>query len=71
VLLDVIRACIDAGVSDETSAQAATVRVWVSLHGMATLRASLPGFPWPPREALLQDLITRVADLRPARLISG
>jgi AcrR family transcriptional regulator len=66
VLLDVIRACIDAGVSDETSAQAATVRVWVSLHGMATLRASLPGFPWPPREALLQDLITRVADLRPS-----
>jgi AcrR family transcriptional regulator len=67
VLLDAVEACIDAGASDETSAQAATIRAWVSLHGMATLSANLPWFPWPPRDNLLHDLITRVADLRPPK----
>lgn len=65
VLLDAVRACVEAGDSAETSAPAAAVRVWVSLHGMATLRASLPWFPWPPRDALLDDLVRRAADLRP------
>jgi AcrR family transcriptional regulator len=63
VLLDAVRACVDAGESAETSAQAAAVRVWVSLHGMATLRASLPWFPWPPRDTLLDELVSRAADL--------
>jgi len=66
VLLDAVRACTDSGDSAETSAQAAAVRVWVSLHGMATLRASLPWFPWPPRDTLLDELVSRAADLRTA-----
>jgi AcrR family transcriptional regulator len=65
VLLDAVRACVEAGDSAETSAQAATVRVWVSLHGMTTLRASLPWFPWPPRDTLLDELVQRAADLHP------
>jgi hypothetical protein len=65
VLLDAVRACIDAGDSVESSAQGAAVRVWVSLHGMVTLRASLPWFPWPPRDTLLDELVQRAADLRP------
>jgi AcrR family transcriptional regulator len=64
VLLDAVRACVDAGYSAETSPQAAALRVWVCLHGMATLRASLPWFPWPPRDTLLDDLVRRTADLR-------
>ncbi len=60
------------------SAQAATIRVWVSLHGMATLRASLAWFPWLPRDTLLEELVGRAADLRtsareevkPARLVA-
>src|ERR1700744_1544558 len=68
VLLDAVRACVDAGESAETSAEAAAVRVWVSLHGMVTLRASLPWFPWPPRDTLLDELVQRAADLhRPPR----
>lgn len=65
VLLDAVRACVDAGDSAETSAEAATVRVWISLHGMVTLRASLPWFPWPPRDTLLDELVQRAADLHP------
>ena len=64
VLLGVIRACVEAGDSAETSVQAAAVRVWISLHGMATLRASLPWFPWPPRDTLMEELVQRAADLR-------
>lgn len=66
VLRGAVQACIDAGDSTATSAQAATVRTWLALHGMVTLRASLPWFPWPPRDVLLRDLLTRVADLRAA-----
>lgn len=46
-LLEAVRACVDAGESRESSAQHGAVRVWVGLHGLATLRASLPWFPWP------------------------
>jgi AcrR family transcriptional regulator len=68
VLLDAVRACVETGESAETSAPAAAVRVWVSLHGMVTLRASLPWFPWPPRDTLLDELVQRAADLhRPPR----
>jgi AcrR family transcriptional regulator len=63
VLLEAVRACVNAGDSAETSAEAAAVRVWVSLHGMATLRASIPWFPWPPRDTLLDELVRRAADL--------
>jgi|ERR1700761_8156010 len=66
VLLDAVRACVDAGDSVGTSAEAAAVRVWVSLHGMVTLRASLPWFPWPPRDTLLVELVSRAADLASA-----
>jgi AcrR family transcriptional regulator len=65
VLLDAVRACVEAGDSAESSAEAAAVRVWVSLHGMVTLRASLPWFPWPPRDTLLDELVQRAADLHP------
>lgn len=63
VVVDAVQACMDAGESEAVSAHEAAVRVWVSLHGTATLRASLPWFPWPPRERLLDELVTRAADL--------
>ena len=64
VLLDAVRACVAAGDSGGSSAEAATIRVWVSLHGLVSLRASLPWFPWPPRDTLMDELVQRAADLR-------
>lgn len=32
-----------------------------SLHGQATLLASLPWHPWPDRDRLADDIITRLA----------
>ncbi len=65
VLLDAVRACVEAGDSAGNSAEAAAVRVWVSLPGMVTLRASLPWLPGPPRDTLLDELVQRAADLHP------
>jgi AcrR family transcriptional regulator len=41
------------------------VALWVALHGYISLRDAVPAFPWPPEEAMLEDLIARV--LRPLR----
>lgn len=64
-LLDAVAACIDSGASSATSAEAAAVRVWVGLHGQATLQASLPWFPWPDAQQLADEVCERLADLRP------
>jgi AcrR family transcriptional regulator len=34
--------------------------VWVALHGYVSLRNSVPAFPWPEEEALLDNLISRL-----------
>ena len=66
VLLDATRACIDSGASGATDAVAATNRIWIGLHGQATLQASLPWHPWPAdRDRLAADIVERLADLTP------
>jgi hypothetical protein len=42
-----------------------TVQLWVALHGYATLRAAANDFPWPDADALLDDLINRLAYIDP------
>lgn len=32
--------------------------LWSSLHGLVTLRQSKPAFPWPPRETLVERLLS-------------
>lgn len=63
VLVDAVGGCVASGDSTEQSPQAGAARVWVALHGLATLRASLPNFPWPPGSEL-DDLVERAGDLR-------
>ncbi|GAB2464853.1 TetR/AcrR family transcriptional regulator [Jatrophihabitans fulvus] len=64
-LLDAVAACIDTGASTATSAEAAATRMWIGLHGQATLQASLPWFPWPDTHQLADEVCARLADLRP------
>ncbi len=51
----VAQALAAAGSPADPSLAAATL--WASLHGLVTLRASRPAFPWPP----LADMIAAVA----------
>lgn len=71
-LLDAVTACVAAGESTSSPLEAAT-QLWVGLHGLATLRASMPYFPWPPLEHQLDDLMQRLVGLgqRPGVPYSG
>lgn len=35
----------------------ATVHLWTALHGIVSLRASAPGFPWPPLDRQVDDVL--------------
>ena len=65
VLLEAVRACINSGRSTATSAEHAATQWWVGLHGLATLRASMPYFPWPPLQPQLDDLTDHLVQLVP------
>ncbi len=41
------------------------IALWVALHGYISLREAVPAFPWPPEEAMLRDLLTRILPSSP------
>jgi AcrR family transcriptional regulator len=69
VLEHAIQECAEAGLSASTDVFADSTAVWVGLHGTVTLRATLPGFPWPePIEDFVRQLVLRLAKVtRPAQ----
>ncbi len=52
-----IQACADAGLARPGDAFAMAVNVWVALHGIVSLRASRPAFPWPGVPALTDAVL--------------
>jgi len=56
-LVDGIAACMHAGAAPPGDPTRVAVNVWTALHGMVSLRASLPAFPWPPLERQLDDTL--------------
>ncbi|MGZ4598174.1 MAG: TetR/AcrR family transcriptional regulator [Actinomycetes bacterium] len=60
-LVGAVRACVESGDSTSDAPGHDATALWVALHGFATLRASVPAFPWPDREALLTTLVDRLA----------
>jgi len=63
ILLDAIKACVDAGRSRSTRIEDDAAAVWLALHGYVSLTAALPDFPWPPTDTLLDNMIDRLAQL--------
>jgi AcrR family transcriptional regulator len=62
MLADAIEACIKAGASASTDVMADGTAVWTALHGTVTLRAALPGFPWPePASEFVRAIVLRLA----------
>lgn len=39
---------VDQGTSASTDRHGDSAALWTALHGLATLPAATPGFPWPP-----------------------
>ena len=58
-LIDGIEACVAAGRSTSTDPVNDATQVWIGLHGYATLRTSVPYFPWSPQERIIDDLLRR------------
>jgi AcrR family transcriptional regulator len=56
-LVKCLQDCVDAGISASTDAQVDSVAIWVALHGYATLRVPMSGFPWPDTDVLLDRII--------------
>jgi AcrR family transcriptional regulator len=42
---------------DPSDAQLRATRLWVGLHGYASLRESVPAFPWPSEDAMFDLLL--------------
>ena len=54
---DLVRA-VARCLRDDRDPFAVSVSIWTELHGIVTLRHALPAFPWPPLQALLDEVFT-------------
>ena len=61
LLVQAIEDCVTSGVSASTDVLADATAVWVALHGTVSLRAALPGFPWPDPAASVRHLVLSLA----------
>lgn len=46
-----------AATGESPGVELLATRLWVGLHGYASLRASVPAFPWPPENVMLDLLL--------------
>jgi AcrR family transcriptional regulator len=66
LLVTSVQACIDAGISTSDDPARDATAIWVALHGFATLHSSLPGFPWPDTDTMLDRIVDGLAQIRDA-----
>jgi AcrR family transcriptional regulator len=55
-LVDAVQRCIDAGAFRPVDPVLAATGVWTALHGVTSLLISMPGFPWPDVERLVDHV---------------
>ena len=55
-LIDAVQRCIDAGAFRRVDPMVAATGVWTAVHGVTSLLISMPGFPWPDIEALVDHV---------------
>lgn len=56
-----IEDCVAASRSTSTDPVRDATTLWVGLHGYAMLRRTVPYFPWPPPDQMIEDLLARAA----------
>jgi hypothetical protein len=52
-----------AGTAPEGDAFRVATNIWTALHGIVSLRSATPGFPWPPLERQVDDVLTGLVGL--------
>ena len=63
ILVNAVERCIAAGIARPGDPFQIAIDIWVTLHGMATLRHRMPTFPWPPPEAQVARMLADVTDI--------
>jgi len=66
-----IQACIETGAAAARDASAVAADLWPALHGIASLRRSVPGFPWKPLPAQVDALLAGLVGLPPRQQTPG
>jgi AcrR family transcriptional regulator len=61
LLVQCLQDCVDAGISASSDPQLDSIAIWVALHGYATLRTLVGGFPWPDPDVMLDRIIDGMA----------
>lgn len=64
VLEQGIAGCMRAGLAPPGDPTRIATSVWTAMHGIVSLRGSLPDFPWPPLDQQLDDLLGAFVRLR-------
>lgn len=57
-----VQDCIEAGLSASDDPARDATAIWVALHGFAMLHSSLPGFPWPGTDTMLDRILYGLPD---------
>ena len=63
-LIDGVSACMTADLAPDGDAVRVAVSVWTALHGIVSLRGSVPSFPWPPLQQQVDDVLGGLVGLR-------
>lgn len=63
-LTDGIQRCIDIGAAPPADPFHTATNLWTALHGIVTLRASAPGFAWPPLLDQIDDMLRGLVGLK-------
>lgn len=66
LLVEGVAACMAHGVAPAGDPLRVATGVWAALHGVVSLRQPVPTFPWPPVEALVEDVVVGLVGVPPA-----
>jgi AcrR family transcriptional regulator len=64
LLVQGVAVCIRSGAAPEGDPLRIATGVWTALHGIVSLRGSLPNFPWPSLDQQVADVLSGLVRLR-------
>lgn len=56
-MVEAVQRCIDAGAFVGDDALVITLGLWATVHGVTSLMISMPTFPWPPTDVLIDQIM--------------
>lgn len=60
-MVDDVRDSMRAGLIDDGNPELTSSLLWMAVHGVASLRISIPDFPWPPEGVLVSSMMALLA----------